>query len=59
MASSMVNYSKSPGEKMTAFENIKNGHIFHLNVIAQWEGRINDSNQSPLSQHVAKHIAEH
>lgn len=55
----MVNYSKSPGEKMTAFENIKNGHIFHLNVIAQWEGRINDSNQSPLSQHVAKHIAEH
>lgn len=55
----MVSYSKSPVEKLTAFENIKNCHIFHLNVITQWGGSINDSNQLPLPQHIAEHIAEH
>lgn len=55
----MVSYSKSLVEKLTAFENIKNCHIFHLNVITQWGGSINDSNQLPLPQHIAEHIAEH
>lgn len=35
---STVNYSKSPVEKMTVFENIENCHLFQLNVISQWEG---------------------
>lgn len=59
MSSSTVNYSKSPVEKMTVFENIENCHIFHLNVISQWEGSVNYSNQLPLPQHVAEHSAEH
>jgi len=55
----MVNCSKSPVEKMTAFENIENCHIFWLNVLSQWEGSTNYSNQLPLPQRVAEHGAEH
>lgn len=59
ISSSIVNYSKSPVVKMTVFENMENCHIFHLNVISQWEGSINYSNQLPLPQHVAEPNAEH
>lgn len=59
MSSPMVNYSKSPVEKMTVFENIKTWYIFHLNVISQWEESINYSNWLPLPQRVAENSAEH
>lgn len=51
-------FKESCGKDDSIWEHRKLS-FFQLNVISQWEGSLNSSNQFPLPQHVAAHSADH